>query len=391
VTTVMVFLAAVLLGVVSLTKLPVDMLPEIEPPAISVITVYPGATAADVEDKVTRHIENQLSIVNNLDTITSISAEGQSIVTCEFDWGTDLNEASNDIRERLEFAKRLLPDDAEDPMIFKFSTAMIPILFVGFTAEESYPRLYQFVDKYIADRLKNVPGVGAVQILGGLERQIEVRLDRERLQAYGLSVAQISEAIRASHLNLPAGKVKVGETEYLVRVLGEVEEPYKFSDLIVGRGNGPPIYLRDVAQVVDTHKERTIFVRVNGRDALLVMVQKQSGTNTVNVARRVKKRLEELRHLFPRDVDYTIIMDSSRDILVSLKNLSTTLWWALLAVSAVVLFFLHRTTTSLIVVLTIPFSLIICFIFMPHHKCDVPFEPHYRHGDGGGQCHSGAR
>ena len=363
-TTVMVFLAAVLLGVVSLTKLPVDMLPEIEPPAISVITVYPGATAADVEDKVTRHIENQLSIVNNLDTITSISAEGQSIVTCEFDWGTDLNEASNDIRERLEFAKRLLPDDAEDPMIFKFSTAMIPILFVGFTAEESYPRLYQFVDKYIADRLKNVPGVGAVQILGGLERQIEVRLDRERLQAYGLSVAQISEAIRASHLNLPAGKVKVGETEYLIRVLGEVEEPYKFSDLIVGRGNGPPIYLRDVAQVVDTHKERTIFVRVNGRDALLVMVQKQSGTNTVNVARRVKKRLEELRHLFPRDVDYTIIMDSSRDILVSLKNLSTTLWWALLAVSAVVLFFLHRTTTSLIVVLTIPFSLIICFIFM---------------------------
>ncbi|MBW2040248.1 MAG: efflux RND transporter permease subunit [Deltaproteobacteria bacterium] len=364
ITTIMVFLGIVLLGAVSLSKLPVDMLPDIEPPAISVITVYPGAAAADVEDKVTRSIENQLSIVDNLDTITSISAENQSIVTCKFDWGTDLDEASNNIRERLEFAKRLLPDDAEDPIIFKFSTAMVPILFIGFTADESYPRLYQFVDKYIADRLKNVPGVGAVQILGGLERQIQVRLDRQRIQAYRLSVGRIADKIHAEHLDLPAGKIKMGETEYLIRVLGEFEEPYELNNVIVGERNGSLIYLRDVAQVVDTHRERTMFVRVNGRDALLVMVQKQSGTNTVTVAQRVKKRLEELRYLFPKDVGYTINMDASRDILVSIKNLSTTLWWALIAVSAVVLFFLRRTTNSLIIVLTIPFSIIISFIFM---------------------------
>ena len=364
VTVVMLFLGIVLLGVVALFKLPVDMLPEIEPPAISVITVYPGAAAADVEDKVTRIVENQVSIVDNLDTITSISAENQSIVTCRFDWGTNLDEASNNMRERLEFAKRDLPDDAEAPMIFKFNTAMMPILFIGFTAEESYPRLYQFVDKYIADRLKNVPGVGAVQILGGLERQIQVQLDRERIQAYGLSVHHIAEKIHAEHMDLPAGKIKMGKTEYLLRVLGEFEEPYELNNVIVGERNGSLVYLRDVAQVVDAPKETTMFVRVNGKNSILVMVQKQSGTNTVNVARRAKEKLEELRSIFPKDVDYFISMDASHDIVVSIRNLLTTLWWALLAVSAVVLFFLRRRVNSLIVVLTIPFSIIISFVFM---------------------------
>ncbi|UCC66318.1 MAG: efflux RND transporter permease subunit, partial [Deltaproteobacteria bacterium] len=208
------------------------------------------------------------------------------------------------------------------------------------------------------------PGVGAVQILGGLQRQIQVRLDRQRIQAYRLSVGQIADKIHAEHMDLPAGKIKMGETEYLIRVLGEFEEPYELKDVVVGERNGSMIYLRDVAQVEDTHEERTMFVRVNGKDALLVMVQKQSGTNTVTVAQRVKERLEELRHLFPKDVDYTINMDSSRDILVTIKNLSKTLWWALVAVSAVVLFFLRRSISSLIIVLTIPFSIIISFIVM---------------------------
>lgn len=364
VTTMMIFLATVVLGLVSLSMLSVDLLPEIEPPAISVLTIYPGATASDVEDKVTRHIENQLSIVSNLDTITSISAEGQSIVTCTFQWGTDLNEAANDIRERLDIAKRLLPEDAEEPMLFKFSTANIPVLFVGFTADESYPRLYQFVDRFVADRLKTIPGVGAVQVLGGLQRQIQVRLKRERLEAYGLSPSQVAQAISSSHLDLPGGRLEVGRTEYLIRVLGEIQEPRAFGDIVVALRNGNPIYLRDVAEVVDTHKEQRMFVRVNGRPAVMLMVQKQSGANTVNVTRRVKDRLKELEPFFPEDVRYVILMDSGRDILISVKNLSQTLWWALITVSAVVLFFLHRTVASLIVVLTIPFSLIASLIFL---------------------------
>lgn len=364
ITTIMIFVGVALLGIVALFRLPVDMLPEIEPPAISTLTVYPGAAAEDVEEKVTRVIENQLSIVDNLDTITSISAENQSIVTCRFDWGTNLDEASNNIRERLEFAKRELPDDAEEPMIFKFNTAMMPILFIGFTAKESYPRLYHFVDTYLADRLKNLPGVGAVQIIGGLERQIKVKIDRGRVQAYGLSLQQIAAKIKAEHLNLPAGKIKMGKTEYLIRLIGEFREPYELGNIIVGERNGAPVYLRDVAEVEDAPKEQTMYVRVNGKDAILVMVQKQSGTNTVSVARRVKEKLQELKPTFPKDVDYFISMDSSRDILVSIKNLSSTLWWALLTVSAVVLLFLRRRTNSLIIVLTIPSSIIVTFVFM---------------------------
>lgn len=353
-----------LLGLVSLRMLPVDLLPKMEPPAISVITNYPGASAEDVEDKVTRHVENQLSVVGNLETITSISAEGQSVVTCQFKWGTDLNEAANDIRDRLEVVKRLLPEDAERPMLFKFSTAMIPILFVGFTAEGSYPRLYQFVDRFVANRIKTVPGVGSVGIVGGLQREVQVRLDRERLNAYGLTPVQIAQAIASSHLNLPAGRISVGRTEYVIRVLGEVEEPREFENVVVDWRNGSPVYLKDIAEVRDTHKERRAYVRINGRDALMMMVQKQTGANTVEVSQRVKEKLQELSRTFPPDVQYIILRDAGQDVLMSIRNLSQSLWWALITVAAVVLFFLGRVIASLIVVLTIPFSLIIAFFLL---------------------------
>lgn len=364
VTTLMAFLAVSLLGLVSLRMLPVDLLPKMEPPAISVITNYPGASAEDVEDKVTRHIENQLSVVGNLETITSISAEGQSVVTCQFKWGTDLDEAANDIRDRLEVVKRLLPEDAERPMLFKFSTSMIPILFIGFTAEESYPRLYQFVDRFVANRIKTVPGVGSVGLVGGLEREIQVRLDRERLNAYGLTPAHIAQAIASSHFNLPAGRISLGKTEYVIRVLGEVEEPKEFERVVVDWRNGSPIYLRDVAEVRDTHKERRAYVRINGRDALMMMVQKQTGANTVEVSRRVKEKLKELSKNFPPDVEYMVLRDSGQDIMLSIRNLSSSLWWALMTVAAVVFFFLGRVIASFIIVLTIPFSLVVTFFLL---------------------------
>lgn len=364
VTTFMAFLAMSLLGLASLKLLPVDLLPKMEPPAITVITPYPGASAEDVEDKVTRHVENQLSVVGSLETITSISAEGQSVVTCQFKWGTDLNEAANDIRDRLEVVKRLLPDDAERPMLFKFSTAMIPVLFVGFTAEESYPRLYQFVDRFVANRIKTVPGVGSVGIIGGLQREVQVRLDRDRLNAYGLTPMQIAQAIASSHMNLPAGRISIGRTEYVIRVLGEVEEPREFEKVVVDWRNGFPVYLKDVAEIRDSHRERRAYVRINGRDALMMMVQKQTGANTVEVSRRVKEKLQELSRTFPPDVKYMILRDSGHDVLMSIRNLSRSLWWALVTVAAVVLFFLGRVIASLIVVLTIPFSLIVAFFLL---------------------------
>lgn len=181
VTNIMIFFAVLVLGLVALSKLHIDLMPEIEPPAISVITVYEGAGAEDVETKVTEIIENNLATVSSLDKITSRSLEGLSVVSCRFNWGINLDEASNDVRDKLEFAKRLLPEEIETPIVFKFNTAMIPILFVGVSSPaEKYHQLYYLVDKEVSDELKRIPGVGAVQMYGGLERQINVKLDRAR-------------------------------------------------------------------------------------------------------------------------------------------------------------------------------------------------------------------
>ena len=191
VTNLMIFFAVLVWGMVSLQRLPIDLLPEIEPPAISVITVYEGAPAEDVESKVTEVIENNLATVSNLDKITSRSLEDISVVTCRFNWGTNLDEASNDIRDKLEFAKRLLPEEIDTPIVFKFNTAMMPILYTSATSEKHYSQLYHIMDKEVGDALKRLPGVGAVQLFGGLERQININLDRDRLEAYHISVQQV--------------------------------------------------------------------------------------------------------------------------------------------------------------------------------------------------------
>src|SRR3989338_683683 len=201
VTNVMIFLCILVLGLVSLSKLPVDLMPEIEPPVISGITVYEGASAEDVESKVTEVVENNLAIVSNLDKLSSRSMEGLSVVRCRFKWGVNLDEASNDIRDRLEFAKRSLPEEVESPIVFKFNTSTLPILFVGVSSsDKAYPQLFHLVDKQISDELKRVPGVGAIQMYGGLERQINVKLDRGRLEAYNLSAEDINRRLKEENI-----------------------------------------------------------------------------------------------------------------------------------------------------------------------------------------------
>jgi HAE1 family hydrophobic/amphiphilic exporter-1 len=364
VTTLMIFTAILILGLVSISRLAVDMLPEMEPPAISVITLYPGASAEDVETKVTKYIEDEVSIVSNLDKIRSVSKQDISIVTAEFEWGTDLNEASNDIRDKLELAKRKLPDDIEEPLIFKFNTSVMPILFFGISAGESYFRLYHIVDKQIADPLKRIPGVGAVKILGGLERQIQVRLDSNRLRAYNLSPQQISARLSAENVTLPAGSVKTGSMEYSIRVLGEFQSPEEIGEIVVGQHQGSLIYLKDVAQVEDSFKEKMVFARADRKEGLRLMIQKQSGANTVEVIRRVKQALEKIKRRLPPDISIVTQLDSSEFIERSIRNLSQTIYWGGFFVILVVFFFLRRVRSSLIIALSLPFSLIIAFIFM---------------------------
>ncbi|MEJ2744410.1 MAG: efflux RND transporter permease subunit [bacterium] len=367
VTNLMIFLGIIVIALYSMTNLGVDLMPEIEPPAITVISAYPGANPEDVESKVTEPLENQLATTPGLDKIFARCLEGLSLITMKFRWGTNLDEASNDIRDRIDRAKKFLPDipdEMDNPFIFKFNTAMIPILFIGFSADRSYPDLYDIIDKRILDELKQIPGVGTVQLQGGLQRQINIWIDRRRLEAYGLSILDISDILEKENFTQPAGSIKYGLTDYLVRVPGEFTSPEEINTVILGTRKGKLIYLKDVARIEDSFKEVTSDVRVNRNPGLMMIIQKQIGSNSVEVAERIKKRLASLMDRLPADVHMTIIMDTSGDIISSLKSLRRTVWQGGIFVILVVWFFLRRFIPSLIIALTLPFSLLIAFIYL---------------------------
>ena len=318
-----------------------------------------------METKVTEIVENDVSIVSNLDKLTSRSMEGLSIVSCRFKWGTKLDEAANDIRDRLEFAKRRLPDEIETPIVFKFNTSMIPILFIGASSSnELYPQLYHIVDKQVSDYLKRIPGVGAVQIYGGLERQININLDTAKLQAYNLSARKIAKRLAEENISLPAGNLKTGRLDYNLRLPAEFENVQQIKDMVISADNERIVYLKDVAKVEDSFKEESMVVRNDGKLGMMLMVQKRSGANTVEIAQRVKKELAKLKESLPYDLKFSVLLDGSEHISQSIRDLTQTIYWGGIFVVLVVLFFLRQIYPSLIIALSIPFSLIIAFIFM---------------------------
>lgn len=366
-TNLMIFLGIILLALYSLTRLGVDTMPEIEPPSISVVSLYSGAGPEDVEIKITEPLEDTLSTTPGLEKITSRSIEGVSVVTLKFMWGTNLDEASNDIRDRIDRAKRYLPDipdEMDNPYIFKFNTAMIPIIFLGATAEQSYADLYDLIDKKVGDPLRQIPGVGTVQIQGGLNRQINIWIDRHKLQGYGFSILDVKNVLKAENITQPAGNIKSGYTDYLLRVPGEFATVDEINSVILGKRKENIVYLKDVALVEDGFQELNSIVRVSSKDGLIIMVQKQTGANTVAVATKVKEKLGMLSKKLPSDVKLNVIMDNSKDIVDSLKSLQTTIWQAGVLVIFVVWFFLRQFLPSLIIALTIPFSLLIAFIYL---------------------------
>jgi len=368
VSNLMIFCAILVLAFYSLTRIGIDSMPEIEPPSISVISTYPGASPEDVETKVTEVLENQLATTPGLEKITSSSSEGSSSIRLKFIWGTNLDEASNDIRDRIDLAKRFLPDipdEMENPIIFKFNSANIPIIYFGFTAKQTYPELYDLIDERVGDALRQLPGVGTVQIQGGgLERQINIWVDKSRLEGYGFSIIDIQNALERENITQPIGDLKTGLTDYLVRLPGEFASPEEINLVILGKRGDKLIYLRDVARVEDSFKEVTSLVRVDKQRGLMMMVQKQSGTNTVEVAQRVKQRMEELKSILPADVRVVTIFDTSKDIITSLNSLKSTVYLAVTLVIFVVWFFLRQFAPSMIIALTIPFSLLISFIYL---------------------------
>ncbi len=362
--TLMLFLAIALIGIFSLDRLSMDLYPEVEPPFISILTTWPGASASDVETEVTEEIESWANMLSDLHTLYSRSLDNLSIVSCRFEYGTDLEAASNDIRDMLGFVRRRLPDDAEDPIIFKLSSSNMPVLYLNITSDKSWSRLYYLADNEIGDELKRVPGVGGVVIHGGIRRQINVYFDMGKIEKFHLSLHQINQVLASENQNIPAGSIKYGQKDYFVRVPARYKTVDEMKDIVIGNFKNQPVYLKDVATVEDGFEPMEMYAYGDGKPGIVMMVMKQSGSNTVEVIEQAKKRLDKIREKLPSDVKIKISTDASEDIIKSIQSLRSTLFWSIFFVAIVAITFLRKTRTALIVIFNIPFSLIGSFIFI---------------------------
>ena len=364
VTTALIFVAFAILGIFSLTRLPVDNFPDIESNVIMVMSSYPGASAEDVENNLTKVLENSLNGVANLKDITSNSRENISVLTLEFEYGTDIEVATNDVRDKLSMASQTLPDGASSPTIFKFSADDMPIMIMSATANQSVSALDKILDERVATPLARVTGVGTVSVNGAPQREIHVYCDPNKLEAYGLSIASISQVIAAENRNVPSGSIDIGSDTYTLRIKKEFQDPSELENIVLGNANGGVIYLRDVARVTDGLEEKSQESYTNGVRGAQIIIQKQSGYNTVNVIRGVKKELAKLQRNLPSDIKITPVVDSSDNILRTISSLKETILITFLVVMLIVYIFLGRWKGTLIVVLSIPIALLASLMYL---------------------------
>ena len=364
ISTVLLFVGVMVFGLFSLSRLSVDQYPEIEIPQISVITMYPGANAADIETNITRVLEDNLNTVNNLKKLTSKSQDNVSMITVEFEYGSDLNEGANEIRDVVSRVQSMLPDEVDYPTIFKFSTSMMPIMMLAVTAEESYPALSKILDDKLVNVLNRVDGVGAVSVIGAPEREVQVNVDPTKLDAYGLTVEQLGQIIAAENVNIPSGTIDIGNNTLNVKADGEFDLSDELRRVVVSNAGGRTVMLTDVVEIRDTLEKATMDERVNGQRGVRVMFQKQSGANTVNIVHEIQRRLPAIEQSLPRDVKMELIFEGSQEITDAIDSLSETVLYAFLFVVLVVMIFLGRWRATLIICMTIPVSLICSFIYL---------------------------
>ena len=347
------FLGIVIFGLFSLSKLPVDLYPDVDTNRIMVLTSYIGASASDIENNVTRPLENTLNSVSNLKHISSRSAEDISMITLEFEYGNDIDVLTNDVRDKLDMISSFLPDDAETPIIFKFSSDMIPIMLLSVEAKESMPALYKILDDNLANPIARIPGVGSVSISGAPKREVQVYCDPLKLEAYNLSIEQISNVIGVENRNIPGGNIDIGNETYSLRIEGEFKDPSELGDIVVGSIGGTSIFLKDVARVVDTIEERAQETFNNGDRGAVIIVQKQSGANSVNISKLVLENLPRIQRSLPSDIKVGVIVDTSDNILNTIDSLAETVVYALIFVVLVVFLFLGRWRATIIIALSI--------------------------------------
>jgi len=365
VTFIMIYLIAVGFGLFSLARLKVDLFPKLEFPMMAIITQYTGVGPMDMETVVTRPIEEAIASVENVEKITSTSRQGVSLIMLEFNWDTDMDQAEDDVRNNLEFIEEYLPPDITDPLIFSFDPSMQPILYFSVNSSlHGLAELRHISEHEIEPRLERIAGVASAFTMGGLEREIRILVDPNRLQAHHLSIQQISLALQQNNLQTPSGFVENDQQEFTIRTAGEYINIEQIKNTNIATIKGSKIRIKDVADVVDGFKEVRANIWSNNKPAVMLMVQRQSDANTVNVASAVMKNLDKIKAELPRGVELDLFWSQADFINRSMSNLGNTAMQAILMAFLVLLFFLRNIRSSLIVAAAIPISIILTFAVM---------------------------
>ncbi len=355
---IMLALAVILLGMVSLSRLAIDLLPNWEFPVVSIVTTYQGAGPQEVEQLVTRPIEESVATVENLKNISSVSQSGSSVVIAQFDWGTDMEAVINDIREKVDRVQRVLPADAERSMVLKFDPSAMPVLIVGFTGEQSLADLTRIAENTVKPRLERLPGVASVAVQGGREREIQVYLDPVAMRGYGVSLENVTRSLQAGNLNMPGGTVPEGSREYLVRVPGEFADLRDIEGVTVPNADGEPVRLADIADLRDGYRETDVISRLNGQPSLAIVVMKQPQANTVQVVHAARETLAGIEREIPGTISFEPAFDQAEFIEMSIGNLRNDLLVGSFLAAVVIFIFLRNIRTTVIICATIPLAII---------------------------------
>jgi hydrophobic/amphiphilic exporter-1 (mainly G- bacteria), HAE1 family len=362
----MVFSAVIVMSLISRARMPIDLYPKVDFPYMMITTIYPGAGPEEVETQVSKQLEDAVASVSGVKEIMSRSQESLSVVGIEFELGTNLDSASADVRARVDAARSALPRDARIPVIQKLDVGAIPVLWLGMSSERPSRELRELADDVISDRLSRLAGVAAVTISGGEEREIQVNVDKHRLDAYGISILQVSQALSAGNLNLPGGRITEGGREYSIRAVGEFDSIDDIRNLRIGLPGGTEglniLTIGDIAEVKDTSADREIITRLQKNESIGILVQKQSDANTVEVVDAAKLELEHMKALLPDDVSIAIVLDQSVMIRDALADVNTALVIGAILAVIVIFLFLHSLRGTLIVAVAIPACMIMTFL-----------------------------
>ncbi len=364
VTTTMLILIIVVVGIIAYNQLGLELFPDIEYPQLTVVAAYRGASSEDIESMITKPLESWISTVNKVKKVRSFSQEGLSLIVVELEWGTNLDFAAQDVRDRVALYKFMLPEGISDPLIYKFSLTDFPILMYGVTNPSIDERdLKTLIEKNVAERLERIDGVASTMVFSTKVREIEIYLRKSALESRGITIDSVINALRLENINLPAGYITRGHKEYIIRTIGEFKSLDDIANIVIGISpTAKPIYLKDLGEVIDGYKDIRNLARIQREEGVLFYIQKTSGANTVDVARKARKEIEEISKTLPEGTSFYLTLDFSQFIeLMASRTSQNAILGGLLAI-AVLFLFIGNWRPTLTIGLAIPLSIITTFI-----------------------------